>query len=296
MCNRIVAGMCLLIGLFSMGIWPGPLSVQAGEPQTEWKAGTASCVITPNGPMWMAGYAARDKPSDGKVHDLNAKALAIEDAQGTRLVIVTLDLISITPAIRDWLEKQVAQHYQLPAGEYRAPGSRSNSLKMLRNLIAFPLLALVVIIQSAVISRITLLSGCADLVLIVLAVWALKAKTITAWVWAFLASMMVSFVSEMPWLVVFTGYSIVILIAQLLQQRVWQAPLLAAFSVIFVGTFIMNIFALLVLNLLGRPLPFGESLGLVVLPSVLLNLLFAIPVYVMMRDLAQWAVPEQEIE
>jgi len=33
----------------------------------------------------MAGYAGRDKPSEGKGHDLNAKALAIENIQGPRL-------------------------------------------------------------------------------------------------------------------------------------------------------------------------------------------------------------------
>jgi neutral ceramidase len=113
MCSRIVVPACLVIGLFSI-LGSGPLSARAGEPQTEWKAGAASVVITPERPMWMAGYAARDKPSEGQVHDLNAKALAIEDAQGTRLVIVTLDLISVPREVRDWLEKQVGERYQLP--------------------------------------------------------------------------------------------------------------------------------------------------------------------------------------
>jgi hypothetical protein len=68
------------------------------------------------------------------------------------------------------------------------------------------------------------------------------------------------------------------------------------FSVIFLGTLAMNFLALLVLNLLGTPLPLGDSLGLVVLPSVLLNLLFSILVYAVVRDLAQWVSPAQEVE
>ena len=63
--------------------------------------------------MWMAGYAGRDKPSQGKVHDLYAKALALEDAQDTRLVILTLDLIGIEREMRDWLEAEVRRRYQL---------------------------------------------------------------------------------------------------------------------------------------------------------------------------------------
>ena len=43
----------------------------------------------------MAGYAGRKKPSEGVATDLFAKALAIEDPRGTRLVIVTMDLIGV---------------------------------------------------------------------------------------------------------------------------------------------------------------------------------------------------------
>jgi rod shape-determining protein MreD len=167
---------------------------------------------------------------------------------------------------------------------------------MLRNLIAFPLLALVVIVQSAVISQMTLLAGYADLMLVFLAAWALKADAPSAWIWAILGGIMVSFVSGMPWPVAMIGYMFVVLLAQVLRHRVWQAPLLAMFSVIFLGTLAMNIFVLLALNLLGTPLPFGDSLGLVVLPSVLLNLLFSIPVYAIVRDLAQWVSPVKEVE
>jgi len=167
---------------------------------------------------------------------------------------------------------------------------------MFRNLIAFPLLALVVILQSAVISQMPLLSGSADLMLVILAALALKADAASAWLWAILGGIMVSFVSGMPWPVIIAGYLFVVLLAQLLRQRVWQAPLLAMFSVIFLGTLSMNLLALLVLNFLGTPLPFGDSLGLIVLPSILLNLLFSIPVYAVVRDLAQWVSSAQEVE
>lgn len=167
---------------------------------------------------------------------------------------------------------------------------------MFRNLIAFPLLALVVILQSAVVSQMPLLAGYADLMLVILAALALKADAASAWLWAVLGGIMVSFVSGMPWPVTMAGYLFVVLLAQVLRQRVWQAPLLAMFSVIFLGTLSMNLLAILVLNFLGTPLPFGDSLGLIVLPSVLLNLIFSIPVYAVVRDLAQWVSPTQEVE
>lgn len=121
---------------------------------------------------------------------------------------------------------------------------------MFRNLIAFPLLALVVIVQSAVVSQMPLLAGYADLMLVVLAAMALKADAASAWMWAVLGGIMVSFVSGLPWPVPLAGYLFVVVLAQLFKQRVWQAPLLAMFSVIFLGTLSMDILTLLVLNLL----------------------------------------------
>ncbi len=87
-------------------------SASAQEP-TAWKAGAAAVKITPETPIWMAGYAGRKKPSEGVAADLFAKALAIEDPAGTRLVIVTLDLISVPRTLRDWLEAAVQEKHGL---------------------------------------------------------------------------------------------------------------------------------------------------------------------------------------
>lgn len=82
----------------------------AADPPSLWKAAAGAAVITPQQPVWMAGYAARDKPSEGKIHELYAKVLVIEDGQGTRLAIVTTDLIGITPELRAGVEERVSTH------------------------------------------------------------------------------------------------------------------------------------------------------------------------------------------
>jgi neutral ceramidase len=84
----------------------------AGQ-QPGWKAGVATIVITPDEPMWMAGYAARNKPSEGKIHDLYAKSLALEDEHGTRLVTVTVDLLGIPRQMHDWLAEHAKDSYKL---------------------------------------------------------------------------------------------------------------------------------------------------------------------------------------
>ena len=50
--------------------------------QESWRAGVASHNITPHKLMWMAGYASRDRPAEGKLSDLWAKALVLEDQNG----------------------------------------------------------------------------------------------------------------------------------------------------------------------------------------------------------------------
>jgi len=61
----------------------------------EWRAGLAREKITPERPMWMSGYASRTAPAEGTELDLWAKALVLEDEQGARAVLVTLDIVGI---------------------------------------------------------------------------------------------------------------------------------------------------------------------------------------------------------
>ncbi|MGC1272692.1 MAG: neutral/alkaline non-lysosomal ceramidase N-terminal domain-containing protein [Planctomycetaceae bacterium] len=92
-----------------------PLFSRAAEPDVpSWKAGVAAVVITPDVPMWMAGYASRDKPAEGKLHDLKAKGLAIEDLHGRRAVIVTIDLVGIDRGLSSAVCEELAKRHALP--------------------------------------------------------------------------------------------------------------------------------------------------------------------------------------
>jgi hypothetical protein len=166
----------------------------------------------------------------------------------------------------------------------------------MRNIVAFPLLLLAVILQSAVVSQVKLLSGYADLPMLMLGAWALQSRVKSAWHWAALGCAFLSYVSDMPLPVLVGGYFAVIYMAQTLQKRVWQAPLLAMFSVTFLSTLFVHTLSFVVLSLLGTPFVFGDVIGLITLPSLLLNMLFSIPVYAFMRELARWVYPAEEYE
>lgn len=82
--------------------------------ESRWKAGAAAVDITPKEPMWLAGWAARRAPASRTALELRAKALALEDVHGGRVVIVTADLIAIPREIAEAVASRVQQHGGLP--------------------------------------------------------------------------------------------------------------------------------------------------------------------------------------
>jgi hypothetical protein len=78
-----------------------------------WKAGLAREIITPQKSIWLAGYASRQKPSEGVVQELYAKALSLEDRTGKRAVLVTSDLLGFPAAVSHHIAERVESQYQL---------------------------------------------------------------------------------------------------------------------------------------------------------------------------------------
>lgn len=90
-----------------------PRLVHAQETAA-WRAGLAKVTITPEKLMWMSGYGARTKPAEGKLTELWAKALVVEDAAGQRGVLVTLDLVGIDREVSLKICQQLSDKYKLP--------------------------------------------------------------------------------------------------------------------------------------------------------------------------------------
>jgi neutral ceramidase len=86
--SRVVVGAVVLGGL--MIVPSSPLRAE----QAAWKIGVATARITPEKgkPLWMAGYGGRDRPAEGKLHDLWVKILALEAPDGRRAVLITSDV------------------------------------------------------------------------------------------------------------------------------------------------------------------------------------------------------------
>lgn len=92
---------------------PCSVSAQDSAGDSAWKAGAAKVTITPEKSMWMAGYGGRNRPSDGKLTELWAKALVLEDHDGNRGLVLTLDLVGIDRTLSQALCDSLKERYGL---------------------------------------------------------------------------------------------------------------------------------------------------------------------------------------
>lgn len=103
----------LIIGF----LWiTGLISTSVSAQQTNykgWKAGVASVIITPAQPLWMAGYGDMERLSKGKIMDIWAKALALQDADGKQAVLITADLVGVPRKFSNHVRDQLKSKFNL---------------------------------------------------------------------------------------------------------------------------------------------------------------------------------------
>ncbi|MGH2565205.1 MAG: neutral/alkaline non-lysosomal ceramidase N-terminal domain-containing protein, partial [Ginsengibacter sp.] len=102
-----------------------------------WRAGVAREVITPEQPIWMAGYTSRKHPATGTMIDLWAKALALEDASGNRTVLITTDLEEISKGMSDGIRDQLKLKYNLSKDQIILNCSHTHSSPIIKSITCF---------------------------------------------------------------------------------------------------------------------------------------------------------------
>lgn len=83
------------------------------KDQYLWKAAVAWRVVTPDKPVWLAGYASRTAPSQGTLLDLKAKAILLEDASGHRSLLITMDNLGVPKDFSDEVRTEIGKRYNL---------------------------------------------------------------------------------------------------------------------------------------------------------------------------------------
>ena len=160
-------------------------------------------------------------------------------------------------------------------------------------LIGLGIIILFSLLQIGVISQLPLIQGRADLMLLILSAWALNERVEHAWEWTIIAGVLMSLISATPFFLPLFVYLVVTALARALRRRIWQTPLLMLLFIVLIGTLLQHGLSFVSLSIMGSRLPLQDSLTMVTLPSLLLNLLLALPVYTMITDIAGWVYPAE---
>lgn len=156
---------------------------------------------------------------------------------------------------------------------------------MISHLVCALSLVVFYILQTTVFSRIALIAGTADLILLFLIAWSLQEEVKNTWLWTAIAGVLISLFSAMPYFAPLIGYLGAVGLSKLLQRRVWRIPILAMFIVTLLGTLFQHVVYIVALQVDGAPISWAQSLDTVIVPSILLNLIFALPIYAIANEL-----------
>lgn len=143
--------------------------------------------------------------------------------------------------------------------------------------IGIPAIALLAILQSAVISQLGLAGGQADLVLVAVVAWGLTGRSTEAMVFGLAGGIVLDLLSALP---IGTTSLILVLIAYLVlltEGRLWGAHLLTPLGVVFAASLVFSGYQLLASLLAGAGIDLPTVASRVILPEAFLNVLLAIP-------------------
>ena len=160
-------------------------------------------------------------------------------------------------------------------------------------LVGLILFGILAILQSTIISRMQLINGTADLILLFIVAWALQDRVESAWKWCIIGGIFASIYSALPFGSFVIAYLLATAFARMLKRRIWKAPYLAMLAATFIGTLVVQLVSWTARLITGVNIPLTNALNLILLPGLLLNLILAIPVYSIMHDVAGWLYPEE---
>ena len=160
-------------------------------------------------------------------------------------------------------------------------------------VISIPILGMISILQSAVVSKLPLNRGTADIMLVVLVALALQKGVNETWQWSIIGGMFVDFFSGLPFGVFTISYVASVAVARFLRSRIWRFSFLMQLLVVLMGTLLTHAITIIILFIQGGLLELGTILQVVTLPSIILNFMLSIPVFIIVQDIIQQISPQE---
>jgi len=168
-------------------------------------------------------------------------------------------------------------------------------MKWFSYFLLLPILVVLAYVQIIVMPTIKLINGHADILLVFIIAWALQERGLPVWFPAIVGGLIISLISAVPYYIPLITYLFITLFARVIRSRIWQMPILAMLTTTLAGSILGAVLTLLVLQFNGYNLPWNTTMNSVILPSVLLNLLLSLPVYLLVTDFSEYLAPSEEL-
>jgi rod shape-determining protein MreD len=160
-------------------------------------------------------------------------------------------------------------------------------------LIGILLLAFLAILQSVVFNDITLLEGRPDLILLPVVAWGIHGRSRDAMIWGLIGGLFLDLLSGLP---LGTSAIILIVIAYLVsftEGRFWEANFLMPMGVMILFSFLYHLLNLMIVWILGKQIDLSYTFVRLILPSVFLNLILALPASQLIKSISNAIYPPE---
>jgi hypothetical protein len=81
-------------------------------------AGFSRRKITPDNRVWLAGYGNRERPPDGKIHDLWVKVMVLKGNNGKQVVMVTTDHMGMSKKVYESIYSQISGKFDVRRSDF----------------------------------------------------------------------------------------------------------------------------------------------------------------------------------
>ncbi len=163
-------------------------------------------------------------------------------------------------------------------------------------IIGIPILAAAGFIQVSFFGKIRLLGGTADLIMLCMIAWSINERTRYSWILVFAGGLMMSYLSAMPMNGYLWMYLLIWGIIHFIKLRVWQMPLILMLFVTILGTLIISGGTLALLFLQNASVNYMDAIRRIIVPSLVMNLLIAIPIYAFLNDVVNTIYINEDAE
>jgi hypothetical protein len=155
---------------------------------------------------------------------------------------------------------------------------------------------IIAMLQLGIFSNIQILAGKVDLLMLGVIAWIIQKKTemIDIIIFSIITVFFIYLISAEPIIIILGLYSILVFVVFWSKNNIQQLPIVSMLIFSAVFTFFHLVIFGFYLQLSGIPMVAEEVFQSVILPSMIINLISSIPMYLLVNELHRWVYPLAE--